>query len=42
MGYYRGHALRHGMPTALFGQMDLLGEVTRVMAPAVRETLGGM
>ncbi|QDO88215.1 glycosyltransferase family 1 protein [Ornithinimicrobium ciconiae] len=39
MGYYRDHALRDGMPTGLLGQMDLLGEVARVMAPAVRETL---
>lgn len=39
MGYYRDHALRHGMPTGLMGQMGLLGEVARVMAPAVRETL---
>lgn len=39
MGYYRDHALRNGMPTGLMGQMDLLGEVAKVMAPAVRETL---
>lgn len=42
MGYYRDHALRNGMPTGLLGQMDLLGEVARVMAPAVRETLGDL
>ena len=39
MGYYRDHALRHGMPTGLLGQMGLLGEVAEVMAPAVRKTL---
>lgn len=39
MGYYRDHALRHGMPVAMTDQMELLGQVARVMAPAVRETL---
>ena len=39
MRYYRDHGLRNGMPTGLLGQIDLLGEVARVMAPAVRETL---
>lgn len=42
MGYYRDHALRNGMPTGLLGQMDLLGEVARVMAPTVRETLSDL
>lgn len=39
MSYYRDHALRDGMPTGLLGQMDLLGEIAQVMAPAVRATL---
>lgn len=39
MGYYREHALRRGMPTLLTDQLEMLGEVAQMMAPAVRETL---
>lgn len=39
MGYYRDHALRSGMPVGLTEQMELLGQVARVMAPAVRATM---
>ena len=39
MGYYRDHALQHGMPVALTEQMALLGKVAHVMAPAVRVTM---
>ncbi|WP_109474105.1 glycosyltransferase [Ornithinimicrobium cavernae] len=39
MGYYRNDALRRGMPVGLTEQMGLLGEVARVMAPAVRATM---
>ncbi|USQ77385.1 glycosyltransferase [Ornithinimicrobium cryptoxanthini] len=39
MAYYRSDALRQGMPTGLTQQMELLGDVARVMAPAVRATM---
>lgn len=39
MGYYRDEALRQGMPVGLEAQMELLREMARVLAPAVRTTM---
>lgn len=39
MGYYRDDALRQGMPVGLAAQMELLRDVARVLAPAVRATM---
>lgn len=42
MGYYRDEALRAGMPAGLGAQMGLLGDVARVLAPAVRATMSDL
>lgn len=39
MGYYRDDALQQGMPVGLEAQMELLQDVARVLAPAVRSTM---
>ncbi|QFG69984.1 glycosyltransferase [Ornithinimicrobium pratense] len=39
MGYYRDDALRQGMPVGLAAQLELLREVARALAPAVRATM---